>query len=108
LSLVGSTPYTSTDKTNIHKRNSTKTQYKQYKTQKIQVHLLPKQVPKHRCFTFTKFWIQISALTPTFLTEVLGGFSSEPPANFRDVTGATLRSLLANPYQFIIQGRYSD
>ena len=30
----GSSPYTSTDKTNnIHKRNNTKTQYKQYKTQ---------------------------------------------------------------------------
>ena len=34
LSLGGSSPYTSTDKTNnIHKRNITKTQYKQYKTQ---------------------------------------------------------------------------
>ena len=27
---------------NIHKRNNTKTQYKQYKTQSIQVHILPK------------------------------------------------------------------
>jgi hypothetical protein len=27
---------------NIHKRNNTKTQYKQYKTQYIQVHILPK------------------------------------------------------------------
>jgi hypothetical protein len=43
FSLGGSSPYTSTDKTNnIHKRNNTKTQYKQYKTQKIQVHILPK------------------------------------------------------------------
>ena len=34
FSLGGSSPYTSTDKTNnIHKRNDTKTQYKQYKTQ---------------------------------------------------------------------------
>ena len=34
FSLGGSSPYTSTDKTNnIHKRNNTKTQYKQYKTQ---------------------------------------------------------------------------
>ena len=36
LSLGGSSPYTSMDKTNrknIHKRNNTKTQYKQYKTQ---------------------------------------------------------------------------
>ena len=34
ISLGGSSPYTSTDKTNnIHKRNNTKTQYKQYKTQ---------------------------------------------------------------------------
>ena len=34
FSLSGSSPYTSTDKTNnIHKRNNTKTQYKQYKTQ---------------------------------------------------------------------------
>jgi len=34
LSLGGSSPYTSTDKTriNISKRNNTKTQYKQYKT----------------------------------------------------------------------------
>jgi hypothetical protein len=27
---------------NIHKRNNTKTQYKQYKTQPIHVHILPK------------------------------------------------------------------
>jgi len=27
---------------NIHKRNNTKTQYEQYKTQQIQVHILPK------------------------------------------------------------------
>jgi len=27
---------------NIHKGNNTKTQYKQYKTQQIQVHILPK------------------------------------------------------------------
>jgi len=35
FSLGGSSPYTSTDETriNIHKRNNTKTQYKQYKTQ---------------------------------------------------------------------------
>jgi len=36
LSLGGSSPYTSTDKTNknnIHKGNNTKTQYKQHKTQ---------------------------------------------------------------------------
>ena len=34
FSLGGSSPYTSADKTNnIHKRNNTKTQYKQYKTQ---------------------------------------------------------------------------
>ena len=34
FSLCGSRPYTSTDKTNnIHKRNNTKTQNKQYKTQ---------------------------------------------------------------------------
>jgi uncharacterized protein YpmB len=34
FSLGGSSPYTSTDKTNnIHERNNTKTQYKQYKTQ---------------------------------------------------------------------------
>jgi len=36
LSLGGSSPYTSTNKQiriNIHKRNNTKTQYKQYKTQ---------------------------------------------------------------------------
>ena len=34
FSLGGSSPYTSTDKTNnIHKLNNTKTQYKQYKTQ---------------------------------------------------------------------------
>ena len=33
FSLGGSSPYTSTDKiNNIHKRNSKKTQYKQYKT----------------------------------------------------------------------------
>ena len=33
FSLGGSSRYTSTDKTNnIHKRNNTKTQYKQYKT----------------------------------------------------------------------------
>ena len=32
FSLGGSSPYTSTDKTNnIHKRNNTKTQYKQHK-----------------------------------------------------------------------------
>ena len=34
FSIGGSSPYTSTDKTNnIHKRKNTKTQYKQYKTQ---------------------------------------------------------------------------
>ena len=34
FSLGGISPYTSTDKTNnMHKRNNTKTQYKQYKTQ---------------------------------------------------------------------------
>ena len=36
LSLGGSSPYTSTDKPNknkYHKRNDTKTQYKQHKTQ---------------------------------------------------------------------------
>jgi len=35
FSLGGSSPYTSAEKTkiNIHKRNNTKTQYKQYKTQ---------------------------------------------------------------------------
>ena len=34
FSLGGSSPFTSTDKTNnIHKRNNTKIQYKQYKTQ---------------------------------------------------------------------------
>ena len=34
FSLGGSSPYTSTDKTNNkHRRNNTKTQYKQYKTQ---------------------------------------------------------------------------
>ena len=34
FSLYGSNSYTTTDKTNnIHKRNNTKTQYKQYKTQ---------------------------------------------------------------------------
>ena len=27
---------------NIHERNNTKTQYKQYKTQYIQIHILPK------------------------------------------------------------------
>jgi hypothetical protein len=27
---------------NIHKRNNTKTQYKQYKTEQIQVYILPK------------------------------------------------------------------
>ena len=34
FSLGGSSPYTSTDKTNnTHKQNNTKTQYRQYKTQ---------------------------------------------------------------------------
>ena len=34
FSLGGSSPYTSTDKTNnINKRNNTKTQYKQHRTQ---------------------------------------------------------------------------
>ena len=34
ISLGGSSPYTSIDKTNnIHKRNNTRTQYKQYKKQ---------------------------------------------------------------------------
>jgi len=45
LSLCGSSPYTNTDKEiriNIHKLKNTKTQYKQYKTQYIQVHILPK------------------------------------------------------------------
>ena len=48
FSLGGSSPYTSTDKTNnIHKRNNTKTQYKQYKTQQIEVHILPKHTHTH-------------------------------------------------------------
>jgi hypothetical protein len=41
----GSSPYTSTYKKMnriIHKQNSNKIQYKQYKTQQIQVRLLPK------------------------------------------------------------------
>jgi hypothetical protein len=43
FSLYGSSPYSSTDKTNnIHKRSNTKTQYKQYKTHLIQAHILPK------------------------------------------------------------------
>jgi hypothetical protein len=34
---------------NIHKRNNTKTQYKQYKTQSVQVHITktPTQLSKH-------------------------------------------------------------
>ena len=32
---------------NTHKRNNTKTQYKQYETQYIQVHILPKH--PHNC-----------------------------------------------------------
>ena len=32
---------------NTHKRNNTKTQYKQYETQYIQVHILPKH--SHNC-----------------------------------------------------------
>jgi hypothetical protein len=55
LSLGGCSPYTSTDKTriNIHKRNNTKTQYKQYKTQHIQEHILPKH--PHNCKTNTHY-----------------------------------------------------
>jgi len=33
---------------NIHKRNNTKTQYRQYKTQYIQVHILPKHPHIHK------------------------------------------------------------
>ena len=32
---------------NKHKRNNTKTQYKQYKTQQVQVHILPKHPHIH-------------------------------------------------------------
>jgi len=41
FSLGGSSSYTSTDKTriNLHKLNNTRTQYKQYKSQSIQVHV---------------------------------------------------------------------
>ena len=46
LSLGGSSPYTSTDKTNKNKYTQTKqykkAQYKQHKTQYKQVHILPK------------------------------------------------------------------
>jgi uncharacterized membrane protein len=49
FSLGGSSSNTSIDKTNknIHERNNTKTQYKQYKTHKIQVHTLPKHTHMH-------------------------------------------------------------
>ena len=40
FSLCGSSPYTSTNKTNnIHKRNNTKTQYRQYKTVNKSTHI---------------------------------------------------------------------
>jgi hypothetical protein len=51
LSLGSSSPYTQTKqiRINIHKRNSTKTQYKQYKTQQIQVHILSKHPRNFQC-----------------------------------------------------------
>jgi hypothetical protein len=50
---------------NIHKRNNTKTQYKQYKTQQIQVYILP----KHQHITKqvnTTTAVQFSNKQPTF------------------------------------------
>jgi len=49
---------------NIHKRNNTRTQYKQYKTQHIQVHILSKH-PHNRQKTHTYTHPQITKQVQT-------------------------------------------